>query len=145
MLLSFLDEEAHRVQPASLFMATERRTEQGAASPQSRGEKSSRRAVRVFTLALLALTLSACAGHFERYNAGAAEIWIGSQLMVQKECERRGVVLYSNDTKILGCADFARRVILSIPDPQVIAHEVCHWTLWTASHDVCPTPVAQRR
>lgn len=126
-------------------MVTERRTEQGTTFPQSWGEKSSRRAVWAITLALLALTLSACAGHFDRYNAGAAEIWIGNQLLVQKECERRGVVLYSNDTKVLGCADFASRVILSIPDPQVIAHEVCHWTMWTTSHDVCPTPVAQRR
>jgi hypothetical protein len=107
-------------------------------------------------LALLLLTLSACAttaatstvgsgAGFERYGAQGAEIWIGNRLQVQKECENRGVALYANDTKIYGCTDFASRVIVSVPDPKVIEHEMCHWTKWTASHEACPTPVFARR
>lgn len=100
-----------------------------------------RRSKGTVALAALGLILSACASRFDRYNAGAAELWIGGQLDVQRECERRGVVTYSTATRILGCTDFQERIIVSIPDPKIIAHEWCHWSLWTDSHEACPTPV----
>ncbi len=123
--------------------ATPQRTEGNSSSPGCVRARISRRAVWAVTFAVLALGLSACATGFERYNAGTMALLIGDRLMVQKECERRGVALYSNDTKILGCTDFAGRTVVSIPDPKVIAHEMCHWTLWTASHEACPLPVVQ--
>ena len=107
-------------------------------------------------VALLLVTLSACAttggtaavgsgAGFERSSVQGAELWIGNRLQVQKECENRGVALYANDTKIYGCTDFARRVIVSVSDPKVIEHELCHWTKRTASHEVCPTPAIASR
>jgi hypothetical protein len=105
---------------------------------------------------LLLFTLSACAmaagtstvgsgAGFERSSVQGAELWTGNRLQVQKECENRGVALYSNDTKIYGCTDFARRIIVSVPDPKIIEHELCHWTKWTDSHEACPTPVIASR
>jgi hypothetical protein len=138
-------EEDHLVRPSLVFRTTVRRTERDAGSLQSGCGKCSHAWIWVVILALLLLILSACAGHFERYHAGNVELWIGDQMMVQKECERRGVALYSNDTKVLGCTDFGREVIVSVQDPKIIAHEMCHWTLWTASHEACPTPVWRAR
>jgi hypothetical protein len=107
-------------------------------------------------VALLLFSLSACAttagtsavgsgAGFERSSVQGAELWIGNRLQVQKECENRGVALYANDTKIYGCTDFARRIIVSVADPKIIEHELCHWTKWTASHEVCPTPAIASR
>jgi len=107
-------------------------------------------------VALLLVSLSACAtttgtaavgsgAGFERSSVQGAELWIGNRLQVQQECENRGVALYANDTKIYGCTDFARRIIVSVADPKIIEHELCHWTKWTASHEVCPTPAIASR
>ena len=85
--------------------------------------------------------LAGCAAPFDRYSAGAVELWIGGQTQVHQECERRGVVLYSVSARILGCTDFRERVIISISDPKILAHEMCHWSMWTDSHEVCRTPV----
>ncbi len=93
-------------------------------------------------LLLVLLVLSACATPFDRYSIGTAELWIGGQVQVQQECTRRGAVAYSNQAKIYGCADFQDRVIVSVSDPKIIAHEWCHWSTQSDSHDVCPTPVA---
>jgi|GEM_PF-3436341 len=90
---------------------------------------------------LVLLVLSACATRFDRHNIGTAELWIGGQVQVQQECTRRGAVAYSNDAKIYGCADFQDRVIVSVSDPKIIAHEWCHWSTQSDSHEVCPTPV----
>jgi hypothetical protein len=138
-------EEDHRVLPSLVFGASIQETERDAASLQSGGGKDARGPSWGVALALLVLILSGCAGRFERYNAGNAELWIGDQMTVQKECEQRGVVLSSNGTKVFGCTDFGRKVIVSVQDPKIIAHEMCHWTLWTASHEACPTPVLRAR
>ncbi|MFI5339025.1 MAG: hypothetical protein ACHQ7N_04210 [Candidatus Methylomirabilales bacterium] len=100
-----------------------------------------RRFPRVVGLALVLLVSSACAAGFDRYNLGTAELWISGQGQVHQECARRGAVTYSNDTKIYGCTDFRNRVIVSVSDPKIIAHEWCHWATQSDSHDVCPTPV----
>lgn len=92
-------------------------------------------------LTLLALFLAGCATDFARYNAGNVTLLIGDRTLVQRECEHRGVALYSTDAKIFGCTDFAAKIIVSVPDPKVLAHEMCHWTLHTASHEVCRPPV----
>ena len=55
------------------------------------------------------------------------------------------MALYANDTKIYGSTDFARRIIVSVSDLKIIEHELCHWTKWTASHEVCPTPAISSR
>lgn len=93
-------------------------------------------------LFLVLLVLSACAGRFDRYNIGTAELWISGQVQVHQECTRRGAVTFSNEAKIYGCTDFQDRVIVSVSDPKIIAHEWCHWSTQIDSHDVCPTPVA---
>lgn len=85
------------------------------------------------------LTLASCA-RFNRYNAGTAELWIGGQVSVEQECQRRGAVTLMMDSRILGCTDFFDAVIVSIADPKIIAHEYCHWSKQTASHQVCPEP-----
>lgn len=100
-----------------------------------------RRFPKVVGLALVLLVSSACAAAFDRYNIGTAELWISGQVEVHQECTRRGVVTYSNDTKIYGCTDFRNQVIVSVSDPKIIAHEWCHWATQNDSHDVCPTPV----
>jgi hypothetical protein len=109
--------------------------------------------LKVFGLVLALLVISACAAgvdrynigtaSFDRYNIGTAELWIGGQLQVHRECERRRVVYYSNDTRIFGCTDFKERVVISVPDPKIIAHEWCHWATKSDSHDVCPTPLVR--
>ena len=121
-------------------------------TPRAGATKQLGRLAGNLLLALLLFTLSACAttagtatvgsgAGFERSSVQGAELWIGNRLQVQKECENRVVALYANDMKIYGCTDFARRIIVSVPDPKIIEHELCHWTKWTASHEVCPTPV----
>ena len=97
--------------------------------------------MKLVGFAFILLVLSACATRFDRYNIGTAELWIGGQVQVHQECTRRGSVAYSNDAKIFGCADFQDRVIISVSDPKIIAHEWCHWSTQSDSHDVCPTPV----
>ncbi len=96
--------------------------------------------LKAIELAMVVLVSSACAASFDRYNMGNAELWIGGQTQVHAECARRGAVTYSNAAKIYGCADFQTGVIISVPDPKIIAHELCHWTSQSGSHDVCPTP-----
>ncbi|MBI2001998.1 MAG: hypothetical protein HYV46_00040 [candidate division NC10 bacterium] len=98
--------------------------------------------MKLVGLAFILLVLSACATPFDRYNIGTAELWIGGQVQVHQECTRRGAVAYSNDAKIFGCTDYQDRVIVSVSDPKIIAHEWCHWSTQSDSHDVCPTPVA---
>lgn len=98
--------------------------------------------VNLVGLTFILLVLSACATPFDRYSIGTAELWIGGQVQVQQECTRRGAVAYNNQAKIYGCADFQDRVIISVSDPKIIAHEWCHWSTRSDSHDVCPTPVA---
>jgi hypothetical protein len=85
--------------------------------------------------------LASCAQRFERYEAGGLKLWIGPQAAVQHECEARGSVLYSTEAKIFGCTDFARHTIISVSQPAVIAHELCHWIKQTPSHVVCPPPL----
>jgi len=92
----------------------------------------------VVMLSLVALVAS-CAG-FDRYDAGTTELWIGGQVQVEQECHRRGAVTTTMDFRILGCTDFATATIISIVDPEVIAHEYCHWTRRTASHEICRVP-----
>jgi hypothetical protein len=138
--------------------ATAKRTTRGSCgiAPQAGATKYRGRLAGNLLLALLLFTVSACAttagtsavgsgAGFERSSVQGAELWIGNRLQVQKECENRGVVRYANDTKIYGCTDFARRVIVSVSDPKIIEHELCHWTKWTASHEVCPTPAIASR
>ena len=96
--------------------------------------------LRLVGLALALLGMSACTSHFDRFNLGTAELWIGGRVQVHQECARRGVVTFSNDTKILGCTDFKERLLISVRDPKVIAHEWCHWVTQSDSHEVCPTP-----
>jgi hypothetical protein len=92
----------------------------------------------VVMLSLVALVAS-CA-RFDRYDAGTAELWIAGQVQVEQECHRRGVVTATMDSRILGCTDFATATIISVVDPEVIAHELCHWTRKTASHEICQLP-----
>jgi hypothetical protein len=77
---------------------------------------------------------------FERYNAGTAELWVGGPVQVEQECRRRGTTTLAMDSHILGCTDFESATIISISDPKVIAHEYCHWSRKTASHQLCPMP-----
>ncbi len=98
----------------------------------------------VVGLAVVLLVSSACAASFDRYNIGTAELWIGGQVQVHQECARRGAVTYSNGTKIYGCTDFQNQVVISVPDPKIIAHEWCHWSTQSGSHDVCQTPLITR-
>jgi hypothetical protein len=105
---------------------------------------------KVLGLALALVVSSACAADlgrytFDRYNIGTAELWISGQVQVHQECARRGAVGYSNGANIYGCADFQDRVIISVPDPKIIAHELCHWTTQSNSHEVCPAPVIAPR
>ena len=138
--------------------ATSKRATDGSdrITPRAGATKRFGRLAGTLLVALLLFSLSACAttagtsavgsgAGFERSSLQGAELWIGTRLQVQKECENRGVALYANDTKIYGCTDFARRVIVSVSDPKVIEHELCHWTKWTASHEVCPTPAIASR
>jgi hypothetical protein len=97
--------------------------------------------VKGVALAVVLVLASACATSFDRYNMGNAELWIGGQTQVHAECARRGAVTYSSEAKIYGCADFLTGVVISVSDPKIIAHELCHWTTQSGSHDVCPTPV----
>lgn len=90
-------------------------------------------------LALVAPLCAACASKFEVHNFGAGHLWVGDQIDVQRECATRGAQ-YSRGERILGCTDFTRRVVISTPDPKIIAHEMCHWSLWTDSHEACPLP-----
>jgi hypothetical protein len=92
----------------------------------------------VVMLSLVALVAS-CA-HFDRYDAGTAELWIGGQVQVEQECHSRGVVTATMDSSVLGCTDFATATVISIDDPGVIAHELCHWTRKTVSHEICQVP-----
>jgi hypothetical protein len=82
---------------------------------------------------------AACA-EFERYNAETTEVWVGGQVQVERECQRRGAVAITMDSRILGCTDFATATMISIEDTKVIAHEYCHWSLQTTSHKSCPVP-----
>jgi hypothetical protein len=88
---------------------------------------------------VLLLTLTSCT-RFNRYNAGTAELWIGGQVNVEQECRRRGAAALVMNSRILGCTDFLDAVIISIADPKIIAHEYCHWSRKTASHEICPEP-----
>jgi hypothetical protein len=133
-------EEDHRMRSSTPLRAARHATRRDTGSELSEKRRGSRAFSWVAALALLLPALSGCAGDFARLNAGNAEMWIGEQPMVQRECTRRGVALYSQNTKILGCTDFDRGVIVSVQDPQIIAHEMCHWTLWTESHEACPLP-----
>jgi hypothetical protein len=89
----------------------------------------------------MVIGLSSCAQRFDRYEAGGLKLWIGPQAAVQHECEARGSVRYSTEAKIFGCTDFARHTIISVSQPAVIAHELCHWIKQTPSHVVCPPPL----
>ncbi len=99
--------------------------------------------LKAVSLALALLVVSGCASRFDRYNVGTAELWIGWQVLVHQECTRRGVVTYSNEASIFGCTDFKERVVISVADPKVIAHEWCHWATRSDNHDVCPTPLVR--
>ena len=142
---------------ASSTAPKQRATDGAAGLPGHAGAPNARgRLAGTLLVALLLVTLSACAtttgpaamgsgAGFARSSLQGAELWIGNRLQVQKECENRGVALYANDTKIYGCTDFTRRIIVSVADPTIIEHELCHWTKWTASHEVCPTPAIASR
>jgi hypothetical protein len=97
------------------------------------------RTLRILVVLLVGM-LAACARDFERYNAGTAQLWIGGRVQVEQECRRRGTATLTMDSHILGCTDFAAATMISISDPRVIAHEYCHWTRQTASHELCPVP-----
>jgi hypothetical protein len=89
---------------------------------------------------VLVVGLGACS-RFDRYNSGTAQLWIGSPLLVERECRKRDPVsALAIYPRLLGCTDFARSTIISVDDPKVIAHEFCHWTRKTASHQECPPP-----
>jgi hypothetical protein len=100
------------------------------------------KALHIAALLLAVGMATSCArfDRFERYNAGTSELWIGGQIQVEQECRRRGTVTLTVDSRILGCTDFATATIISIQDPKVIAHEYCHWSERTASHDICHVP-----
>ena len=89
---------------------------------------------------LICILLAGCNATFEKHNAGTVQLWIGNQEAVEQECVKRGVS-EPPDVRIYGCTDFKAAVIVSVEDPAVIAHEWCHWTRWTASHLLCPTPI----
>jgi hypothetical protein len=86
-------------------------------------------------LLMLACIFFAACSHFSRYNAGTVELWIGDQQSVQAECVRRGTTWIGRP--ILGCTDFLTSTIVSVKDPKIIAHEVCHWTRGDAGHTTC--------
>ena len=98
-----------------------------------------------FALALgVLLSLPSCGDNtpWQEYNAGAVKLRVNaSRLLVEQECMRRGAAVQSTDEGIAGCCDFKNAVLVSIPDLKVVAHEFCHWTLQTASHEVCPPPL----
>lgn len=90
-------------------------------------------------LLLVAPCLSACASSFQVYSFGSGQMWIGEKAEVHRECVGRGATFVEGE-RILGCTDFNQRLVISIPDPKIIAHEMCHWSLWTESHEACPLP-----
>jgi len=90
-------------------------------------------------LGLVVPLLQACGAGFQVHSFGTGELWIGEQADVQRECANRGA-RFSQGQRILGCTDFQQRVVISTPDPKIIAHEWCHWSMWTDSHSTCPLP-----
>jgi hypothetical protein len=88
---------------------------------------------------LLVGMLAACA-EFELYNAETAELWVCGRVQAERECQRRGAVTSTMDSRILGCTDLATATMIGIGDPKVIAHEYYHWSLQTTSHETCLVP-----
>ena len=98
--------------------------------------------IRLLLVIIVLIVLASACGEpqFEKHNAGNVELWTGSRVPVEAECRRRGTI-GPNDASIYGCTDFTRATIISVTDPAVIAHEFCHWTLRTADHNTCRTPL----
>jgi hypothetical protein len=99
--------------------------------------------IRLGLLLTFLLFLAACgdSATWEEHNAGTVTLRTSTnRLSVEQECKRRGVVA-PTDGSVYGCTDFKDSVIVSVPQMVVLAHELCHWTRWTADHALCPTPV----
>jgi hypothetical protein len=92
---------------------------------------------------VILLLLVGCgdSARWEERNAGLLTLRTStSRIAVEQECKRRGVVA-PTDANVYGCMDFTAMTLVAVPEMKILAHELCHYTLWTVRHSPCPVPV----